>query len=74
MSSDTLGAATLGVGMWMIACGAVFFGDTRPPTNAIIWTTASSDKVASHPTLVRRSFPGTPAAIRTADLIQFKAR
>ena len=74
MSSDTLGATTLALGMWVIACGAVFFGSSGPPANGMIWTAASSDKVASHPTLVRRSFPGTPASIRTADLSQFRAQ
>jgi hypothetical protein len=74
MSSDAWGAATLAIGMWVIACRAVFFGHSGPPATGVVWTAASSDKVASHPTLVRRSFPGTPASIRTADLSRFRAQ
>ena len=72
MSSDTMssgiwGAAAVATGMWIIACVTLVATDTRPPTNGVLWTLASSDKVASHPTLVRRSLPGTVAAVRTAE-------
>jgi hypothetical protein len=68
MSSDTWGAAALATGMWMIASVALFGGDTKPPIDGVVWTLTSSQKVASHPTLVRRSLSSAAAALRTAEL------
>jgi hypothetical protein len=64
MSSETWGAVALAAGMWVIAAASVIGLDTRH--DGVLWTVASSDKVASHPTLVRRALPEKPAPLRTA--------
>ena len=66
MSSDTWGAVALAAGMWVIASASVIGLDTRAPHDGVLWTIASSDKVASHPTLVRRALPDKPVPVRTA--------
>jgi hypothetical protein len=66
MSSETWGAVALAAGMWVIAAASVIGLDTRAPHDGVLWTVASSDKVASHPTLVRRALPERPAPLRTA--------
>ena len=69
MLSESFGAVALATGMWIIATAAII-GDmksTRP--DGALWTTASSEKVASHPTLVRRSLPAH-SGVRTAALTQ----
>jgi hypothetical protein len=54
--------------MWIIAAGAVISSDTRASRpDGVLWTMASSDKVASHPTLVRRALREIPV-LRTAAL------
>jgi hypothetical protein len=69
MTSETWSAAALAAGMWIIAAGAVIGSDARTPrADGVLWTVASSDKVASHPTLVRRALPDKPASVRTASL------
>ena len=70
MSSDIWGAAAVASGMWIIASVALIGGDTTAPSNGVLWTLTSSEKVASHPTLVRRSFLGTVAATRMADIAE----
>jgi hypothetical protein len=59
--------------MWIIACVAVFGSEPRLPADGVVWTSTSSDKVASHPTLVRRSLPGTAAAVGTTKPAQVSA-
>jgi hypothetical protein len=55
--------------MWLIASAGFIGTDAKAPRpDGVLWTSASSDKVASHPTLVRRSFPATPVAVHTAGL------
>ena len=66
MSSETWGAVALAAGMWVIALGSVIGSDTLGRPDGILWPLASSDKVASHPTLVRRALPERPAPLRTA--------
>jgi hypothetical protein len=72
-SGNTWGAAAVATGMWIIACVAVFGSEPRLPADGVVWTSTSSDKVASHPTLVRRSLPGTTAAIGPTDIVQVSA-
>ena len=73
MPGDTWGAAAVATGMWIIACVAVFGSEPRLPADGVIWTSTSSDKVASHPTLVRRSLLATTAAIGTTKPTQVSA-
>jgi hypothetical protein len=68
MSSDTWGAVALAAGMWVIASASVIGSGTGAPQDGVLWTIASSDKVASHPTLVRRALPEKPTPVRTATL------
>jgi hypothetical protein len=69
MSSETWGAVVVATGMWLIASAGFIGTDAKAPRpDGVLWTSASSDKVASHPTLVRRSFPATPVAVHTAGL------
>jgi hypothetical protein len=70
MSSEIWGAAAVASGMWLIACVALIAGNTKLPTNGALWTLASSERVASHPTLVRRAFPGTVTVASKAELTQ----
>jgi hypothetical protein len=72
-SGNTWGAAAVATGMWIIACVAVFGSEPRLPADGVVWTSTSSDKIASHPTLVRRSLPGTAAAIGTTKPTQVSA-
>jgi len=73
MSSEILGAVAAATGMWIVASVAVIGGTAGPtPPDGIVWTSGSSDKVASHPTLIRRSLPGAPETVRTAMLSQSK--
>ena len=73
MPGDTWGAAAVATGMWIIACVAVFGSEPRLPADGVVWTSTSSDKVASHPTLVRRSLPATTAAMGTTKPTQVSA-
>ena len=73
MPGDTWGAAAVATGMWIIACVAVFGSEPRLPADGVVWTSTSSDKVASHPTLVRRALRATTAAIGTTNPTQVSA-
>jgi hypothetical protein len=56
MNSNTLAALVLATGLWIgLGAWAVGGGSTRP--NGEFWTSTSSAKIASHPTLVRGSYP-----------------
>jgi hypothetical protein len=69
MLTETWGAVAVATGMWVIASVAYVGGEAPAVrSDGTVWTASSSDKVASHPTLVRRSLPGTPALVRIADL------
>jgi hypothetical protein len=68
MSSDELGAASFALGVLVTAYGMASLGEGRPPAKGMVWTAASSDKVASHPTLAERSLSSVAAGIRKAEL------
>jgi hypothetical protein len=71
MFADYWGTVAVATGMWIIACAAVIGGDTRTiRPDGVVWTVTSNEKVASHPTLVRRSMPRSYDAVRTAALGQ----
>src|SRR3954469_1218120 len=56
MNSNTLAALVFATGLWIgLGAWAVGGGSTRP--NGEFWTSTSSAKIASHPTLVRGSYP-----------------
>jgi hypothetical protein len=68
MLTDNWGAFAVATGMWIIASVTLIASDAKTPPDGLVWTSASSDKVASHPTLVRRALPSNPAPVRTAAL------
>jgi hypothetical protein len=68
MTSDVWAAVAGATGMWITGAMTLINTDGRHDTTGVVWTSASSDKVASHPTLVRRSLPSTPTPMRTAAL------
>ena len=71
MVTDNWGSFAVATGMWIIASVTLIASDSKAlPPDGLVWTAASSDKVASHPTLVRRALPSTPAPVRTAALSQ----
>jgi uncharacterized protein (DUF58 family) len=62
MNSNNLAALVLATGLWIgLAAWAMGGGSTRP--NGEFWTSTSSAKVASHPTLVRGSYPRQARAV-----------
>jgi hypothetical protein len=70
MIADYWGAVAIATGMWIIASAAVISSDAKSiRSDGVIWTATSSDKVTSHPTLVRRSLPAA-SGVRTAALGQ----
>ncbi len=70
MSSDLWGAVAIATGMWVIgSINLIGSAGTVTPPNHVVWTASSSEKVASHPTLVRRSLPANPSPVRIAALV-----
>ena len=53
MSSEAASGVVIATALWVIAIVAVVGGPTKPPSE--VWLVTASDKVASHPTLVRAS-------------------
>jgi hypothetical protein len=71
MSSDIWGAVAAATGVWIIATFTVIGTGPKPNRlDGVVWTAASSDKVASHPTLVRRSLATSSVSWRNASLNQ----
>jgi hypothetical protein len=69
MTSDIWGAFAVATAMWVLASVTLIGADARVARpDGVVWTAASSDKVASHPTLIRRSLAGTPLPLRTTTL------
>jgi hypothetical protein len=69
MPTDTWGAVAAATGMWIIASVCLIGADAKASRpDGVLWTAASSEKVASHPTLVRRSLTATHTPVRTAGL------
>ena len=64
MSSDTFAGLVLATGFWIIAAGALMFEPDKPQGH--IWTSTSSDKIASHPTLVRAAYPRVLASVSSS--------
>lgn len=56
MSSNIWAAVVAATGLWIIVGLTVLLGPPRQP-GGDIWVVASSDKIASHPTLVRAALP-----------------
>ena len=53
MSSEAASSLVMATVLWAIAVVAVLGGPAKPPSE--VWLVTASDKVASHPTLVRAS-------------------
>jgi hypothetical protein len=68
MEANHVAGLVLATALWIgLAACAVLGGSIRPPGE--FWTSTSSDKVRSHPTLVRAAYPTviTTASGRRAD-------
>ena len=52
MSSDTIGASILTLGIWIIFSVAIFAGGPGKPQNHL-WVASASEMIPSHPDLVR---------------------
>ena len=64
MPINLAAAAVLATGFWAIAAGTIITHDGSAPGE--LWTLTSSDKVPSHPTLVRASVPRSLTSARDA--------
>jgi hypothetical protein len=53
MSSEATSGLVMATVLWAVAVVAVVGGPTKPPSE--VWLVSASDKVPSHPTLVRAS-------------------
>lgn len=51
MSSEAISGLLIATVLWVVAVVAVLDGPTKPPSE--VWVVTASEKVASHPTLVR---------------------
>ena len=51
MSSELTSGLVMATVLWVVAAVAVMGGPTKPPSE--VWDVTASEKVASHPTLVR---------------------
>ena len=61
MSSNWLSGLVMATGLWIIIAVAVIGGSPLP--RAEIWVATASEKVPSHPTLVRAADPMMTAAV-----------
>jgi len=61
MSSQHLAGTVLATGLWAMAAVASFSAPTPPPSE--IWVSTASEKIRSHPTLVRAARPTTSASV-----------
>ena len=64
MPMNIAAAALAASGFWAISTWTVFTADTSSVRE--LWTVTSSDKVRSHPALVRASVPRSLASARDA--------
>jgi hypothetical protein len=61
MSTEMLAGLVAATGFWIIVAVAVVGGPTKLPNE--VWVSTASDKVPSHPTLVRAADPTMTGAI-----------
>lgn len=61
MSSELIAGAVLASGLWAIAAVGSLGPQVPLPTE--IWVSTASEKVRSHPTLVRAARPVTTASV-----------
>jgi hypothetical protein len=61
MSTNHVAGFVLATAVWVgLGAAAILGGPTRPAGE--FWTSTSSQKIASHPTLVRANYPTMPNA------------
>jgi hypothetical protein len=65
MSANWLPGLVMATGIWIIIAVAVFAGAPRP--NSDIWIASASEKVRSHPTLMRAADPTMTGSIGRQD-------
>ena len=62
MPTNFVAAAVAASGLWGISAWTIISGDGSTPRE--LWTMTSSEKVKSHPTLVRAAVPRSLASAR----------
>ena len=68
MPTNLVAAAIAATGVWAISAWTIVAPTARSPSE--LWTVASSDKVRSHPTLVRAAVPRSLASAREAYVVR----
>ena len=61
MSSNVIASAVMAAGVWVVFAWTIVGGVQLNP-QAHAWVSTSSEKVASHPTLVRAAYPRMASA------------
>jgi hypothetical protein len=68
MPTNFVAAANPATGIWAISAWTIVAADAPSPRE--LWTVASSEKVRSHPTLVRAAVPRSLASAREAYVVR----
>ena len=68
MPTNLVAAAIAATGVWAISAWTIIAADASPPRE--LWTVTSSDKVRSHPTLVRAAVPRSLASARETYVVR----
>ena len=68
MKTNLVAAAIAATGLWTISAWTILTAETSAPRE--LWTVTSSDKVRSHPTLVRAAVPRSLASGRETHLVR----
>ena len=68
MPTNLVAAAIVASGLWAISAWTMIVGDGSSPRE--LWTMTSSDKVKSHPTLVRAAVPRSLASAHETYLVR----
>ncbi len=68
MPTNVVAAAIAATGVWGISAWAIITADGSAPRE--FWTMTSSDKVQSHPTLVRAAVPRSLASARETYVVR----
>ena len=68
MPINLVAAAVAATGVWAISAWTIVAADASPPRE--LWTVTSSDKIRSHPTLVRAAVPRSLALARQTYVVR----
>ena len=68
MPTNLVATAVAATGLWAISAWTILTADGSAPRE--LWTVTSSEKVKSHPTLVRAAVPRSLASVRDTYLVR----